>query len=264
MNFTEFLYNLGKWVESAGTSHPWLVPLLALVAGMMAALSPCSLAALPLMMGYILGGSEKSWKRALLLSVVFVAGLSIVFTAIGLLSAVFDPSYLGRKVVGVILLVVAVWLSGFLNIPVPMPNLAGFRHRGVLGAFLLGVVFAFSTGPCAGPLLVVMMTLTENSTPYRGMIFFLFSMGTGILIVVGGLSAGLLRKLVSSRGLSRVNTVFKFAGGSTIALIGLYLLLQPYSLSGLVAAVVSVAVLAALAALPRVLRRRKDASTPSA
>ena len=49
---------------------PWLGPLLALIAGVLAAFTPCCLSSIPLIVGYISGLGEKTTKRAFLTGIL--------------------------------------------------------------------------------------------------------------------------------------------------------------------------------------------------
>ena len=79
------------------------------------------------MMGYIFSQVEKSWKRSLLLSVAFVAGLSTVFTALGAVSSAFDISAVGGRVAGVVLLVRARTSGVGFKINIAKPELSDAR-----------------------------------------------------------------------------------------------------------------------------------------
>lgn len=61
----------------------WSAPLLALAAGVLTSFMPCSLSSIPLVIGYVGSGSETDPKKALRLSLVFVSGTAVTFTALG-------------------------------------------------------------------------------------------------------------------------------------------------------------------------------------
>lgn len=65
---------------------PWLGPLLALIAGVLAAFTPCCLSSIPLIVGYISGLGEKTTKRAFLYSLTFAGGTACTFVALGLIA----------------------------------------------------------------------------------------------------------------------------------------------------------------------------------
>ena len=53
------------------------------VGGLISAASPCVLAAIPLIIGYVGGYSEGNKKKAVIYSLVFILGLSVTFTLFG-------------------------------------------------------------------------------------------------------------------------------------------------------------------------------------
>ena len=64
-------------------TNMWLAPLLAFVAGVLTSFMPCSLSAIPLVIGYVGGTGQKSTQRAFRLSLTFALGTAITFTAFG-------------------------------------------------------------------------------------------------------------------------------------------------------------------------------------
>ena len=64
----------------------WLAPLLALLAGKLTSVTPCSLSSVPLIIGYVGGTGERNTKKAFAYSVVFSAGTAVTFVALGILA----------------------------------------------------------------------------------------------------------------------------------------------------------------------------------
>ena len=73
----------------------WLAPLIALLAGLLTSLTPCSLSTIPLILGCVGGLNEHEPKKAFRLSLVFALGSMITFTALG-----FAASLLGNLLNG--------------------------------------------------------------------------------------------------------------------------------------------------------------------
>ncbi len=61
----------------------WIAPLLALIAGILTSVTPCSLSSVPLVIGYVGGTGEKDTKRSFRLSLAFALGMAVTFTALG-------------------------------------------------------------------------------------------------------------------------------------------------------------------------------------
>jgi cytochrome c biogenesis protein CcdA len=51
--------------------NTWIAPILALIAGLLTSITPCSLSSIPLVIGYVGGSGEKDTKRAFYLSLTF-------------------------------------------------------------------------------------------------------------------------------------------------------------------------------------------------
>ena len=81
-------------------------------AGLISAASPCVLAAIPLIIGYVGGYSEGNKKKAALYSLVFILGLSITFTLLGAAASAMGAffSFMGRWLyLGLAVIAVVAW-----------------------------------------------------------------------------------------------------------------------------------------------------------
>ena len=115
------------------------------VGGLISAASPCVLAAIPLIIGYVGGYSEGSKKKAALFSLIFIFGLSITFTLLGAAASVMGQFlgfmgkwlYLGLALVAVLM---GLQLMGVVSIPLPFQRTREVRTKGLVGAFLLGLL----------------------------------------------------------------------------------------------------------------------------
>lgn len=65
----------------------WIAPVIALIAGILTAFTPCSLSTIPLIIGYVGGTGAKETKKAFKLSLIFALGMSITFTILGVIAA---------------------------------------------------------------------------------------------------------------------------------------------------------------------------------
>ena len=85
------LYNVGDYIHT----NPWLALLAVFIGGVLTASNPCVLAMIPLMMSFVAGNqdSKPTVLRSLALSTVFVLGLSVTFTALGVVAALAGRIY---------------------------------------------------------------------------------------------------------------------------------------------------------------------------
>ena len=171
----------------------------ALLGGLLSFLSPCVLPLVPAYLSYISGvevdtlraGDDSSLKwRALVQSLWFVAGFSLVFIALGATATVFGGWLLANlgilvKVAGVIIFVFGMHYTGLIRIPFLMfearlsPDANAVRG---VGALVLGAAFAFGWTPCIGPILGVILTYagTLDKVNQGVMLLFVYSLGLGI------------------------------------------------------------------------------------
>lgn len=78
------------WLEQIAAvlgNNPWIAPLLALLAGVLTSVTPCSLSGVPLIIGYVGGVGEKNTKKAFTYSVIFSLGTAFTFVLLGILAS---------------------------------------------------------------------------------------------------------------------------------------------------------------------------------
>ena len=148
--------------------NPWLALVAVFLGGVTTALNPCVLAMIPLLMGVVAGDRETTTvRRSLVFSLFFVLGLSVTFTALGLVSALLgrmfgDVGAFWKYAVAGVCLVMGLHLLGLLKWNFPVPAGLKVNRRGRLGAFLLGLLFGVVSTPCAVPILAVLLAFVAE------------------------------------------------------------------------------------------------------
>ena len=200
------------------------------VAGLVSAASPCVLAAIPLIIGYVGGYSEGNKKKAALYSLVFILGLSITFTLLGAAASLMGGflGFMGRWLyvgLAVIAVVMGLQLMGFITIPLPFQKTRTVKSKGLWGAFFLGLLTGTVSSPCATPVLAVILAYvsTQGDIVYGGSLLFAYAVGHCALIFVAGLSIGLTESIVSSKGIKNFSLYSKKFSGVVLVGAGLYL-----------------------------------------
>lgn len=226
--FEDLVQNAGQYVAT----NPWMAFVAVFVGGLLTAANPCVLAMIPLMMSFVAGRrEEKSGPlRALWLSFVFVLGLSITFTALGVFAALAgvlygETSAAWNWVVAGVCLIMGLHLMGVLHVPIPNLLQRQPRLRGALGALVLGLLFGFVSAPCAASILLVLLTYLAGSgasVVYGGALLLVYGLGHSVLILVAGTSMGAARHLLESRRLTRVLDILRRVAGGVIILVGVY------------------------------------------
>ncbi len=200
------------------------------IGGLISAASPCVLAAIPLIIGYVGGYSDGNKKKAAVYSLVFILGLSITFTVLGAAASAMGQflSFAGQWLyIGLAVIAVAMGLQlmGLVSIPLPFQKTHQVKSRGLWGAFLLGLLTGTVSSPCATPVLAVILAYvsTQGDILYGGSLLFAYAVGHCTLIFIAGLSIGLTESIVSSKGIENFSLYSKRFSGATLVVAGIYL-----------------------------------------
>ncbi len=200
------------------------------IGGLISAASPCVLAAIPLIIGYVGGYSVGDRKKAAVYSLMFILGLSITFMVLGAAASAMGQflSFAGQWLyIGLAVIAVAMGLQlmGLISIPLPFQKTRQVKTRGLLGAFLLGLLTGTVSSPCATPVLAVILAYvsTQGDILYGGSLLFVYAVGHCALIFIAGLSIGLTEGLVSSKGFKNFSLYSKRFSGAVLTVAGLYI-----------------------------------------
>ncbi|MDA8240819.1 MAG: sulfite exporter TauE/SafE family protein [Nitrospiraceae bacterium] len=216
-------------IQTIVQNHHGLAFIAVILGGIISAASPCVLAAIPLVIGYVGGYSEGNKKKAALFSLVFVLGLSITFTLLGAAASAMGQflGFMGRWLyLGLAFIAIAMGLQlmGLISVPLPFQKTRAIKTNGLLGAFLLGMLTGTVSSPCATPVLAVILAYvsTQGDMMYGGSLLFVYALGHCALIFVAGLSIGLTESVVSSRGARNFSLYAKKFSGALLVVVGLY------------------------------------------
>jgi cytochrome c-type biogenesis protein len=211
--------------------------LTAFSAGIVSFLSPCVLPLVPGYMSYVAGDAVSNAPRAggsanrlsvLGLSLCFVAGFSTVFITLGagatalgqlLLRYRYEANILG----GVIVIAFGLVMVGLLRLPWLQRDLrfhAPIKGARPLGAYLIGLAFAFGWTPCIGPVLGVILTVSAVGATVSGGIALLgaYSLGLGLPFLATALFTGTLLKWLTS--IRRLGRWLQIGAGAVMILMG--------------------------------------------
>jgi cytochrome c biogenesis protein CcdA len=225
----DFVAHAGQYIHQS----PWLALAAVFVGGALTASNPCVLAMIPLMMSFVAGRREEESTalRAFLFSLVFVLGLAVTFTALGMIAALGGQMYgevsgAWSWIVAAVCAVMGLHLMGVLTVPIPsLGERLSPRVRGLLGAFVLGLLFGVVSAPCAAPILIVLLTYlagSGSSIPWGGALLLVYALGHSVLILVAGTSMGAARRLIENRKATRVLAALRQGAGAVIVLVGVY------------------------------------------
>ena len=220
---------LSQIAETIG-NNLWLAPILALIAGILTSVTPCSLSSIPLIIGYVGGVGEKNTKKAFAYSVVFSVGTAVTFVTLGIIATsagklmgTSSPIWFG--ILGVLMVLMSLQTFEIINI-IPSTNLLSKnKKRGFIGAFIAGVLGGIFSSPCSTPVLIALLAIVAG----KGNIFWgillmlLYSIGHSTLVMVAGTSIGFVQKINGSKKYKRAANVLKIIMGIAILFIGFYM-----------------------------------------
>ena len=219
-------------VSDFAALSPLLQLELVFVAGFLSSLTPCVYPLIPITLAIFGATGEISRYRAFFLALLYVLGIAVTYTALGLVSAFTGAlfgSFLGNPVVvsvGVLLLVL-LSLSSLdmlsLDFLRPLRQKADtIGGKGLMGAFLMGTVSGVIAAPCIGPVLVVLLgfAAASQSPVWGGTLLFVYSLGLGVLFILLGTFSGLISKIPRSGGWL---VWVKFIMASAILMVAVYL-----------------------------------------
>jgi cytochrome c-type biogenesis protein len=207
----------------------------AFLAGVVSFLSPCVLPLVPGYLSYVAGTSLEELRdraasrlKALGYAVAFVLGFSVVFVALGASATALGGLLLSYKaelslVGGVMILLFGLHLAGVLSLGWLQRearlhlDLPGGR---VVGAFLMGLAFAFGWTPCIGPVLGAILTMSASAADLSTgtALLAVYSLGLGLPFLLAALFTDLL--LERLRALARTGRNLQRVAGLALAAAG--------------------------------------------
>jgi cytochrome c-type biogenesis protein len=181
----------------------------ALLAGLLSFLSPCVLPLVPPYLCFLGGttfdqltGEDETpshvYTTVVMSSVAFVLGFTTVFvilgataTAAGQLLAANLP--LLAKIAGVVIITAGLHFLGVIHLPILHREAryhADSRPAGLVGAYVIGLAFAFGWTPCIGPVLGAILAVAagEDSVRQGVTLLFVYSLGLGIPFVIAAIA----------------------------------------------------------------------------
>lgn len=215
--------------EAITTGPLWVAAPIALLAGLVSFFSPCVLPLLPAYLG-IVSGSANTKSRMVVGSLLFVAGFSVVFVALGAgfggLGSIFSgevKNWLQRGS-GVLVLLLGIVLIGGFDFAQRTSRLNIKPSAGLVGAPILGLVFGLGWTPCIGPTLGAVLNLAfDTGSVARGaFLAAVYSIGLGLPFV---LAAAGFSWATKSLGFIKKNIrAINIAGGVLLIVLGTLLL----------------------------------------
>lgn len=196
--------------------------------------SPCHLASIPLMVGYVAGqGRLVEGREAVRYALAFTSGLFVTIALVGVVCTLLgrmlgDIGPYWTIAVGLVLLYVALDMLGVATCRLSGGLMAKLKVRGVSGALVMGLGYGLLSGSCTfgflAPLLAV-ITVQDQMLTGLGLILA-FAVGHCLPIVIAGSSAALARRMME--GFSGGSVLVRRVAGVCVGLLGVYFIARPF------------------------------------
>ncbi|MCX5816605.1 MAG: cytochrome C biogenesis protein [Proteobacteria bacterium] len=196
-------------------------------------LSPCHLASIPLIVGFIDEQGRISTKRAFMIATLFAVGILITIGVIGAITAATgrmmgDLGRFGNYFVAIIFFLVGLHLLDIIPMPWSGPGQVGLKRKGALAAFILGLVFGIALGPCTfaymAPMLTITFQLSSTNLLYGIALLLAYGVGHCSVIVGAGTFTEVVQHYLNWNERSIGAKVVKKVCGVLVILGGFYLI----------------------------------------
>ncbi|PZO38667.1 MAG: hypothetical protein DCF19_15815 [Pseudanabaena frigida] len=212
--------NYYRWFSKQAMTNPFILIPLAFAGGLVASISPCILALLPVNLSYIGTREITSKKEAFIKAGTFVLGVVTVLSLLGLFSSfagLILIKYQGyiHAIVGMIILLMGLSLWGIFRLPLPQIS---FRFPS-LGSYGIGLTFALLSSPCTSPILfaVLAAAATSGSQLYSVLAMISYALGYTTIIFLASLFTGLVKQ---ARSLMKHSETINRIGSIGLILMG--------------------------------------------
>ena len=196
-------------------------------------LSPCHLASIPLIVGFLQDGGTVTPRRAAGLSTLFALGILGSIALVGALTAAAgrmlgDLGPWGNYAVAAVFLVFGLHLLDLFPLPECGRPAANQSRRGPLGALLFGLIFGVALGPCTfgfmAPVLGVTFGMAVTAPAFAFGMLLLFGLGHCTVIGLAGASSTWVQRWLAWNNGTLGAKWLRRACGALVILAGVWLM----------------------------------------
>ncbi|OPX93458.1 MAG: Cytochrome C biogenesis protein transmembrane region [Syntrophorhabdus sp. PtaB.Bin006] len=228
------LESLFIWLSAAVEGSPALALSASFIWGILSILlSPCHLAGIPLIVGFIDEQGRISTMRAFLISSLFGVGILAMIGIIGVITAAAgrmmgDLGRFGNYFIAGVFFFVGLHLFDIIPMPWSGPGRVGMQRKGALAAFILGLVFGVALGPCTfaymAPMLSITFQLASTNPLYGVALLLAYGVGHCAVLVTAGTFAEVVQHYLDWNERSMGTRIVKKVCGVLVILGGVWLI----------------------------------------
>ncbi len=180
----------------------------ALVGGILVSFSPCVYPLIPITLGFIGVGDGSSRLRGLFLSSIYVFGIAITYSVLGLFASLTGEIFgqisshpVSYLVVGLVCILFGLSVLEVFDLPLPKIFIKTNTKRGNFwSVFILGLVSGLIVGPCTVPVLgaILVYVAKQHNIIYGTSLLFTFAYAQGLVLILAGTFGGILGSLPKS------------------------------------------------------------------
>lgn len=200
-------------------------------------LSPCHIASIPLIVGFIGNQGVGKISKNVLISSLYSAGILVSLVIIGFVTIFLgriagDLGSIPNIIVSALMIVIGLYLAGvirlkFMDNACKVPVL---KKRGLLAAFSLGLIIGLAVGPCTfaylAPVLGISFSLAKTNLIFAVLLVSMYALGHCLVIIAGGTFIPAVQSFLNWSDKSKGLVVVKKACGIIVIFAGIYLLIN--------------------------------------
>ncbi len=220
-------------------SNSLLVFLGAFFSGSVTAAAPCSLVAVPLLVGSAVAlNKDLEGRKKVLYTYAFTAlfalGVAVSFSILGFIVAKFGGFFSvaplwAYLIAGGVSILIALYAFGMLGEMDKSRIIHKLIHYRLFGGFVIGLIFGLVSTPCASAPLFAIISLAGNSGYlYAYGLILLFALGHSLLLLLAGVSVGFAQSIVSSKTVAKISDALNKGFALLLTGFGIYFLYEAY------------------------------------
>ena len=178
--------------------------LFAFLGGIVISLTPCVYPLIPVSVGYIAGSAQGQRRKGFTLSLAYVTGMALTYSALGVLAALTGSLFgkitsnpLVYLLVGVVIVLFGISMLGLFGLNARFFKSPALKQGSHLSTFFLGLFSALAITPCLTPVLgtILVYLAAKQNILYGWSLLFCFSYGMGLIFIAVGTFGSLLAGL---------------------------------------------------------------------